>query len=1071
MAKKPKKATRMLKLAAILLTITMLSMMLTPNTFAWQLKQAPLMTDWAAQVNPNNPLPEYPRPQMVRSDWLNLNGIWQFQPGSAQDAVPVGQNLSREILVPFPVESALSGIMEHHERLWYRRTFTVPSGWNGKRILIHFGAVDWESEVYINGHSLGIHKGGYDPFSYDITPYLNPTGPQELIVRVYDPTINYGQPRGKQTTHPEGIMYTPTTGIWQTVWLEPVPETSISSLKITPDIDNNRLKLTVNTKGSTSGITVTATAKDGGTTVGTVSGNPNTELYLNIPNPKLWSPDNPFLYDLIVDLKSGSTIIDSVQSYFGMRKISVSNVGGYQKLMLNNQFLFQMGTLDQGFWPDGIYTAPTDAALRYDIEITKAMGFNMIRKHIKVEPARWYYWADKLGILVWQDMPSANSYPHGGFTPPPVDRTQFELELNRMMDNLHNHPSIVMWVLFNEGQGQYDTARLTDMIKAKDPSRLVNPASGWELFDVGDVRDYHSYPSPSCPTSSTKALACGEYGGIGLRVSGHMWKPDSWGYTMVNNGNELAELYDEYATSLALFKTNNGMSAAVYTQITDVEGEINGLLTYDRKVIKADINKIRSSNQKVINKYLSVTEILPTSQNSQRTWKYTTSTPASNWYTTGFNDSGWASGQGGFGTAGTPGAIVRTTWNTSDIWLRQTFNPGNLTADDINNLAFIVHHDEDVEIYINGVLAASKTGYRTSYGFVPISQAAKNAIVPNANNVIAVHCHQSTGGQYIDVGIAKVVYSDVQPPVTSSGGFIDDFNDGNANGWTTYGGNWSVSGGQYTVGASSGAKALANGTYFYDFTFDADVSINGGDAGIVFRVTNPGIGTDAYNGYYAGLKSTGVILGKASYNWTQIASSSMTINPNTMYHLRVVASGSNIKVYVNDMVTPKINVNDTTFAAGAIGVRTFNSNAKFDNILVTLSQGRFESKNKPGYYIRHMNSRGRIDSVITPYEDCLWKVVPGLADPSCVSFESVNFPGRYLRHRDGELWMDANDGSALFKADATWRIRPGLADPNMFSFESYNYPGEYIRHYNWLLYRTTITTDLDKNDATFKMIN
>ena len=302
-----------------------------------------------------------------------------------------------------------------------------------------------------------------------------------------------------------------------------------------------------------------------------------------------------------------------------------------------------------------------------------------------------YYWAVRLGMLVWQDMPSANSYPHGGFTPPPVDTTQFELELNRMMDNLHNYPSIVMWVLYNEGQGKYDTVRLTNMIKAKDSSRLLNPASGWELFDAGDVRDYHSYPSPSCPTSSTKELVCGEYGGIGLRITGQMWKPDSWGYTMVNNSTELTELYDEYATTLTLFKTNNGMSAAVYTQITDVEGEINGLLTYDRKVIKADTNKIRTSNQKVINQYVSVTEILPTSQSSGRTWKYTTGTPASNWYTTGYNDSGWASGQGGFGTTGTPGAIVRTTWNTSDIWLCQIFNPGNLASDDINNLSFTVH--------------------------------------------------------------------------------------------------------------------------------------------------------------------------------------------------------------------------------------------------------------------------------------------------------------------------------------------------------------------------------------------
>ncbi len=384
----------------------------TVSSYAgWKKQEASLMTKWASDVTPKNALPDYPRMQMQRKEWKNLNGLWQFQPGTATDVVPKGKDLTREILVPYPMESALSGIMAHYDRSWYRRTFTVPKNWSGKKIILNFGAVDWESEVYINGKSLGVHKGGYDPFSYDVTPYINGTGPQELMVRVYDPTDAAGNPRGKQTLNQGGIMYTSTSGIWQTVWIEPVDATtSINNLKIEPDVDGGRLKLTVNTLGLATGTTVTATIKDGKSVVGTVNGNANTTLYIKVPNAKLWSPDKPFLYDIKVDLKNGRKTLDTVNSYFGMRKISMSVINGVNKILLNNKVTFLMGPLDQGFWPDGLYTAPTDAALKSDIEKEKALGFNMVRKHIKVEPSRWYYWADKLGIMVWQDMPSENSY-------------------------------------------------------------------------------------------------------------------------------------------------------------------------------------------------------------------------------------------------------------------------------------------------------------------------------------------------------------------------------------------------------------------------------------------------------------------------------------------------------------------------------------------------------------------------------------------------------------------------------------------------------------------------------------
>src|SRR5579859_1839783 len=438
---------------------------------AWQMQQAPLMTRWAALVDTNSPLPEYPRPQMVRTNWMNLNGIWQFQPGATNDPVPAGQTLSSQILVPYPMESAISGVMQYYAFSWYRRTFTVPSAWSGKRIILHLDAVDWQAAVYVNGQKVGTHKGGYDPISYDITSYLN-GGTNELIVNVYSPEDNGGQPRGKQTLYPGGIMYTSSSGLWQPAWLEPVDASGINYLQTIPDVDNSRLRLTVNTY-ATSGVTVVATVSSNGVAINTATGNPQTELDIPVPNPNLWSPENPFLYDLQISTIHNGVTNDSVTSYFGMRKISIQMVNGAPKILLNNQPYFEMGPLDQGFWPDGIYTAPTDAALEYDLQIEKALGFNAVRKHIKVERQRWYYWADKLGLMIWQDMPSCNSYT-GNPSPPPVDPLDFIAELSAMVTNHWNHPCIVMWDIFNEGQGeagsgngvgQTNTAYLVNLVK------------------------------------------------------------------------------------------------------------------------------------------------------------------------------------------------------------------------------------------------------------------------------------------------------------------------------------------------------------------------------------------------------------------------------------------------------------------------------------------------------------------------------------------------------------------------------------------------------------------------------
>jgi hypothetical protein len=715
---------------------------------AWQMKQARLMTDWAQQVDTNNPLPEYPRPQMARSNWLNLNGIWQFQSGGTNDPVPANQTLSGQILVPFPMESAISGVQQYYAHTWYRRTFTIPSAWTGQRVLLHLDAVDWESEVFINGLSVGVHRGGYDPITYDITPYLSGAGAQELIVRVYDPTDAAGEPRGKQTLYPGGIMYTSCSGIWQPVWLEPVPATSISSLKLTPDIDAGLLTVSASVSGSTSGITVSATSRIGTNVISSVSGAPGAALLLPVPNPTLWCPTNPFLYDLDVTLSNATAKVDSITSYFGMRKISIGTNNGFVKMLLNNQFVFEFGTLDQGFWPDGIYTAPTDNALRSDIEKEKAVGYNLIRKHIKVERDRWYYWADKLGILVWQDMPSLNSYTSN---PQPIDAPQFETELLRMVQNHWNHPAIITWVIYNEGQGQHDTAALVQEVKTLDPSRLVNQASGGDYYGVGDILDMHSYPNPGYPVSATQAVVCGEFGGVGLGITNHTWA-SGWGYVGVADGNGLSSMFESFSWQLCDFVQNHGLSAVVYTQHTDVETELNGFYTYDRKVCKPDIHRTQAAILAPLGQY-SFSGVVPSSQNTGQIWKYTTNSPSSNWYVPGFDDSGWSTGPGGFGTAGTPGAVVRTTWNTGDIWLRRAFNPGALTVQQISNLTVNVHHDEDAEIYINGVLAFSASGYTSSYVHFPLNNAAGLALVTNASNTLAVHCHQTTGGQYIDAGI------------------------------------------------------------------------------------------------------------------------------------------------------------------------------------------------------------------------------------------------------------------------------------------------------------------------------
>ena len=578
----------------------------------WKPAGDKIKTQWAEQVNPKSVLPEYPRPLMERPEWQNLNGEWEYAIKPLGETEPA--SFDGNILVPFAVESSLSGVQKEvgeKNELWYKRTFTVPSKWKGKDVMLNFGAVDWKAEVFVNDVLVGSHKGGYTPFSFNITPFLKGAGAQKLVVRVWDPSDKGYQPIGKQTSQPQGIWYTSVTGIWQTVWLEPVAPNHITAVKSIPNVDAKALSVTVDASKPCVTSIVEVKLLDKGQVVASAKGVQGQELRLGVQNPALWSPENPYLYDLDITLSQNGKVTDQVKSYTAFRKISTEkDKNGVIRMCLNNKPLFQYGPLDQGWWPDGLYTAPTDEALLYDIKKTKEWGFNMIRKHVKVEPARWYYHCDKEGILVWQDMPSGdmgNSWePHvynGG-----TDKERsvesvanYYQEWKEIMDLCVSHPSVVVWVPFNEAWGQFDTEKVAAWTKAYDPSRLVNPASGGNHRPCGDILDLHNYPGPDMFLFDAQRVnVLGEYGGIGLPLENHLWwNKRNWGYIQFKNSDEVTAEYVKYANERKGY-VKRGFSAAVYTQTTDVEGEVNGLMTYDRKVIKIDEAKVKASNQAVI---------------------------------------------------------------------------------------------------------------------------------------------------------------------------------------------------------------------------------------------------------------------------------------------------------------------------------------------------------------------------------------------------------------------------------------------------------------------------------------
>ncbi len=578
----------------------------------WKPAGDKIKTEWADKVDPQNVLPEYPRPIMERPQWLNLNGLWDY--AIIKKDAPLPKTFDGKILVPFAIESSLSGVgktIKADQSLWYERKFQIPEDWKGKNVLLNFGAVDWKAEVFVNGNKIGEHTGGYTPFSFNITKNLK-DGENSLAVRVWDSTGN-GLPRGKQIENPRGIFYTSVSGIWQTVWLEPVSASHISGLKITPDLDSSSFDIRVDSDDKSA--TATIKVLDNGKVVAQTTAAANKTANIPVKNPKLWWPKSPFLYDLEITLSNkGGEQVDSVKSYAAMRKFSIAKHGrfGGVDFTLNNKKFFTFGPLDQGWWPDGLYTAPTDEALKFDIQRTKDLGFNSIRKHVKVEPARWYTHCDRLGMVVWQDMPSmfgegGGWQPRGFFQGEEITVSKkfeetYRKEWKEIMESLHSYPCIAIWVPFNEAWGQFKTKEITEWTKSMDPSRLVNSASGGNYFDCGDIVDSHDYGNPIMYMfNNQKVNVVGEYGGIGCAVDGHLWVKDkNWGYGKMRSQEEVTKRFVEL-TNRFIDMTKYGCFGAIYTQTTDVEIEVNGLFTYDRKVLKVDEEKVREVNQKLSN--------------------------------------------------------------------------------------------------------------------------------------------------------------------------------------------------------------------------------------------------------------------------------------------------------------------------------------------------------------------------------------------------------------------------------------------------------------------------------------
>ncbi len=745
------------------------SSLLLLSSFAladWKPVEGGMFTRWGREVVADKAWQEYPRPQMERGNWTNLNGLWSYAVTARDAARPAAWD--GDILVPFAPESALSGVgrmIEPDQNLWYKRTF---KGGGKGRTLLHFEAVDYQTTVWVNGKEVGAHTGGHTPFSFDITNELK-DGDNELLVRVYDATEGF-QLHGKQKLQQGGIWYTRVSGIWQTVWLEQVPERFIRDLDYACDIKSGSVMVTPKLSGAAlSGETIRVTATIGGAKVAEATG--SSAVPLKIPSAKLWSPEEPNLYDLKVELLSGGKVVDEVKSYTALREFGKArDANGNLRFTLNGKPIFHWGPLDQGWWPDGLLTPPSDEAMRYDIDYLKAAGFNMIRKHIKVEPRRYYAHCDRVGMLMWQDQVSMgfgpDTQPRGSnpnwtrMAPNPRDgqwpdaaHEQFVTEYKRMVDHLRDVPCIAVWSPFNEAWGQHRTMEVGKMAVAYDRTRPINIASGGNFWPVGDIADEHAYPDPAFPLNDKRfndyVKVVGEFGGHGWPVEGHLWKKANanWGYGGLPKS--LDEWKQRYVRSIDVLAglRKRGVSAGVYTQTTDVEVEINGFLTYDR-VPKIEASWLRGQSEKLLGTPDVVRQsvIAPTSETAPQKWRYVTEAPADGWEAADFNDGSWQEAPGGFGTRGVPNAKVGTEWKSEGIWLRREFQAQPPKGKPVLR----VFHDEDAEVYLNGVKVAELRKYVTSYIDVPLPDAS---LLKAGRNVLAIHCRQSEGGQFIDAGI------------------------------------------------------------------------------------------------------------------------------------------------------------------------------------------------------------------------------------------------------------------------------------------------------------------------------
>lgn len=742
----------------------------------WQPAENSMLTQWGKDLDPSAVWAEYPRPLLERSEWTNLNGLWTYGIGT-KDAEKPGEWVG-EILVPFAPEAPLSGVgrlTEPTETLWYKRSLPAGPG-EGKRTLLHFEAVDYETTVWVNGQEVGRHRGGNTPFFFDITDALK-TNDNELVVKVFDATEGF-QLHGKQKLKPEGIWYTRVSGIWQTVWLEQVPERSIQTIVYAADLKTGSITVTARLSGAEMvGESLRVSAAFGGEEVATASG--PGELTLKIANPRLWSPASPDLYDIRAELLDGEgAVVDAVKSYTALRELGKSrDANGHLRFTLNGEPIFHWGPLDQGWWPDGLLTPPSDAAMLSDIEYLRDAGFNMIRKHIKVEPRRYYYHCDRLGMMVWQDQVSSgygpDTEPRGSsprwtrLAPNPPDgvwpdeaHEQFMLEYRRMLEMLSNHPSIVVWVPFNEAWGQHRTMEVGKAAVALDETRPVNIASGGNFFAVGDIADEHAYPNPAFPIGDERfkdfIKVVGEFGGHGWPVKGHLWRESSenWGYGGLPKS--LDEWKERYVRSIDILAglRRQGIAAGVYTQTSDVEGEINGLLTYDRtEKVPAAWLKTHSERLLAVPDDGELRTLLATADTEPQEWRHTTEKPADGWQAADFDDSSWQTGRSGFGTRETPNTHVNTEWSSGEIWLRRDFELAELPQ---GRLLLKIFHDEDARVFLNGREIASLGGYVSNYVLIDLDAEAAAAL-KKGRNTLAVHCRQTEGGQYIDVGLIDEV--------------------------------------------------------------------------------------------------------------------------------------------------------------------------------------------------------------------------------------------------------------------------------------------------------------------------